>query len=230
MRELLSRTGHADLSRLDNHQVRKAARAFANSGAILYSLSDIRTVLAFLSEAGIRDHIGLRQLFDRAIPLLDFKVEPHKGLLYAGQYATYLDLRTPPDDRLTEEIRAAAPLPSGAADKTTIAHTPGGRWLLPWNLRYLLGDSGEDAVWAHATGRFVDRLIGQVEVLLPFRDFNFVMTRLPWHPLFEVPDVTTVFYYLDDDPKRLFNPPKELFGPGLVKRAHGKTLVFQAQK
>jgi hypothetical protein len=230
MRDLLSRTGHTDLGRLDDHQVRAAARALLTSGARLRSLSDIQTVLAFFSDSPAGDRMGLRQLLDRAIDLLEFTVEPDKGLLYAGQYATMQNLWMKPDDRLVAEIRAAAPLPSGAADKTTIAHTRGGKWLLRWNLRSLVASEGEGAAWAHATKRFMDALSGDVEVLLSFNEYDPLLRKPDWHPLYEVPGVKKVIYYLDDDSRRLMNPPKELFGEGVMKRAFGIALLFRAGK
>src|SRR5579883_2320547 len=139
MRDLLSRSGVHDVGRLNDHQIRNEARSLLRSAAALRNLAEVHALLTFASAIGDPDRTGLRALFRRAIELLDFSVAPGMGLLYAGQYSTYLEPWMGADDRLTEEIRAAEPLPSGAADKTTIAHTTGGRWLLPWNLRYLLG-------------------------------------------------------------------------------------------
>jgi len=229
IRHLLARTGHANIGRMDDHQVRKAARSLPVSAASLRNLADIRRVLAWFSESG-GDRIGLLRLFDRAIDLLDFKTPPNKGLIYADQYFTMGDPSMAPDDRLTEEIRNAAARPSGAADKTTLAHTSGGKWLLPWNLRFLLGAAGEDQVWARATRRFVEALSGDAEVLLPTREFEFAMRTPPWHPLYEVAGITGVIYFLDDDARRILNPPRELFEAGVVRKVFGKNLVFRARQ
>ena len=229
MRHLLSRSGHGDLTRLDDYQVRHAALRLVTSGASLHTVSDIRTVIGIFVESPFPDRIGLRQLFDRAIALLDFRVDTDKGLVYAGQYKTYLDIYKPPDSRLTEEIRAAAPLPAGAADKTTIAHTPGGRWLLPWNLPSLVGSQEESAIWARATGRFIDALKGEVQVLLPLAEFEEAM-KGPWHPIYDTAGVKKVVYFLDGDWRRLLNPPKELFGIGIAKKLFGRNVVFRAKK
>jgi hypothetical protein len=230
IRDLLARTGRIDISRLDDHQVRPAARSLLHSAARLRNLDDIRILLEYFSESGGAGRAALQQLFDRAIDLLDFRVEKDKALLYAGQYATFRSPWQPPDHRLIAGIRTAAPLPSGAADKTTIAHTAGGRWLLPWNLRYLLGADGEDAVWTHATRRFIEEASGEVAVLLPVKEFDDVMGMPQWHPLYGVPGVTRVVYYVDSDTQRLQNPPRQLFDAGVVKKAFDMELVFRTQK
>lgn len=230
LRDLLYRTGVTHLARMDDYQVRKQARVLLHSGSCLRNLADIRTVLNFCTYTGGGDRNSLQRLFDRALDMLDFRVEANKGLIYAGQYGTFRERWKHPDDRLTEEIRDAEELPSGAADKTTVAHTRGGQWLLPWNLRHLLGADGEDDVWAHATRNFIEKLSGEAQVLLPFREFDEAWRRTPWHPLYEVAGIKRVVYFMDDDSRQIMNPPKDLFTAGVAKKAFGLDLIFQAKR
>jgi hypothetical protein len=226
MRDLLVRSGRYEVSRLDDHQVRAASRSLLHSAATLRNLGDIETVLAFFSHSVAGDRIGLRQLLGRAVEMLDFRVDPDRGLLYAGQYATAADPWKAPDNRLTPQIREKAAPPG----KTAIGQTVGGRWLMRWNLRYMVGGDGEDAVWARATGRFTESFSGEVEVLLAYADFDHVFRALPSHPIFKIQRIAKVVYFLDDSARRMLNPPPELFTTGVVKKAFGLDLVFRAAR
>jgi hypothetical protein len=239
LRDLLMRSGRYEVARLDDHQVRQASRALLHSGASLRNLSDITTILTFFSGSAAGDRIGLRQLIDRAVELVDFSVDPNRGLLYSGQYATSADPWAPPDKRLTPQIRAGSNTPGtdapagtrqAAAGKTTIGQTSGGRWLLRWNLRYLIGGEGEDAIWLRATGRFMEALSGEAEVFLAYAEFDRVFKGPPAHPIFKIPEIKRIVYYLDDPAGRILNPPPELFTTGVVKKAFNKELVFRASK
>jgi hypothetical protein len=237
LRDLLAQSGRYEISRLDDHQVRAASISVLHAGASLRNLADIATVLAFFSRSVAGDQIGLRQLLERAVELLDFSVDPNRGLLYSGQYATLADPWQPPDSRLTDQIRAGSNTPGteqtpgarqAAAGKTAIGQTDAGRWLLRWNLRYLIGGDGEDAIWVRATGRFIEALSGEVEVFLAFAEFDRVFRALPAHPIFKIPEIKRIVYYLDDNAGRILNPSPELFNAGVVKQAFGKELVFRA--
>jgi hypothetical protein len=237
MRDLLARSGRYELARLDDHQVRAASRSLLHSGASLRNLSDIATVLTFFSRSVAGDQIGLRQLLERAVDLLDFSVEPDHGLLYSGQYATYADPSKPPDSRLSDQIRAASDTPGteqtpgalqAAKGRTAIGQTDAGRWLLRWNLRYLIGGDGEDAIWMRANGKFIEAFSGEVEVFLPFVEFDQVFRFQPAHPIFKITGITRIVYYLNDNAGRMLNPPPELFAAGVVKSAFGIPIVFRA--
>ena len=239
MRDLLARSGRYEVSRLDDHQLHAASGALLHSAASLRNLLDVATVLAFFSRSVAGDRIGLRQLFDRAIELLDFSVDPNAGLIYSGQYATYADMWLPPDFRLTAQIcaRSNAPgieAPTGtlqaAQGKTVLGETQAGRWLLAWNLRYLIGGQAEDAIWARATGRFIEALSGEVEVFLGSAEFDRVLRLTPAHPIFKIPEIKKIVYYLDDAAGRIPNPPAELYTTAVLKQAFGKQLVFRATK
>jgi hypothetical protein len=239
MRDLLARSGRYEVSRLNDHQLNAASGALLHSGASLRNLADVATVLAFFSRSVAGDRIGLRQLFDRAIELLDFSVDPDTGLIYSGQYATYADMWQPPDIRLTAQIRAGSNTPGteaptgtiqAAKGKTVLGATDAGRWLLGWNLRYLIGGQAEDAIWLRATGKFIEALSGEAEVFLGSAEFDRVLRFLPAHPIFKIPEIKSIVYYLDDAGGRIPNPPAELYSTGVVKQAFGKQLVFRGTK
>ena len=106
MRDLLARSGRYEVSRLDDHQLHAASGALLHSAASLRNLLDVATVLAFFSRSVAGDRIGLRQLFDRAIDLLDFSVDRNTGLISPASMPPHADMWKPPDIRLTAQIRA----------------------------------------------------------------------------------------------------------------------------
>ena len=95
---------------------------------------------------------------------------------------------------------------------------------------YLIGGQAEDAIWVRATGKFIEALSGEVEVFLGSAEFDRVLRLTPAHPIFKIPEIKRIVYYLDDAAGRIPNPPAELYTNGVVKQAFGKQLVFRAQR
>ena len=220
VRALLARRGRSDVCRLSDFEAAKAARSLLASAVHLRDLEDLATAAAFFAQTPLSHRAELRGLFERAVDLLDFTAERDRGILYDGQYA-----ETP-----AAESRIAVEIGEGAGEPGAIGTTSGGRWLQKWNLHFLLGGEAENAVWQRATKRFLRTLSGEVHVRLEYPAFNRVFRTLESHPLFGVAEVTRIVFRLTQGGSRMFNVDPALFGAGVVKRAHGKVVVFQAKR
>jgi len=224
VRALLHRSGRVDVSRLNDREVEQAARSLLASGVYLRNVHDIETGISFFAQFAGANRQALLTLLERAAELLDFGTERDRGVLYAAQYATYRDPLGAVDIRLASQIR------DGAEEKGAIGATPGGRWLRRRDLHFLVGGALEDAVWARASERFIEALTGEVTVLLDYAQFDRALRTLAPHPLFNVPEITRILYWLDKDGSRILNADPALFAAGVVKQVHGKGLIFRAAR
>jgi hypothetical protein len=239
IRAVLGTYGAHDLYRTDDHEI---ARRFGHliSGATRFrTISDVETAITFLSKEGRVLASEYIRLFETAVDLLSFRTPKDTGILYSGQYSRFVehDTRggTASGDRQigkligqfadsTVKMRTVA---LSRAGKCPIDKTEGGRWLLRFNLAFVIGGPAEQAIWARASAKLVRNFEGEVEVFLAFPEFDRVFRSVEGHTLFQNPNVTRIVYFLEHGSSRLATMPPELFAAGIVRQVRGKELVFR---
>lgn len=233
-----------DVSRLGDYELAQLAHSLRNRRFLL-DVRDLQTLSGFYNSpwAGRPESQDNRmELILREIERLDFTAKTDRGVVYSGAYC----LATEPQLRLGsfsfdtvvsgEEKRFTGGSSGGAyqfansRSKTVIEMTTGGQWILQNQDR--LGDLGEnlaDCVWAFASGKFIQTLVGQVDVFISFPLFEKTYRVIETLLIFKNRRITQITYYLERGSIRKGMLPAELSGPGVAKTItrRNKTLVFR---
>lgn len=231
-------------SRLDDHELVQLVRQLQKRRSFL-DLRDLQTLAEFSrspwSDAPSNDDEEL-ELILRQIDRLDFTAKTDRGVVYSGAFCLSrepelrqgrFDFDTEvsgAEKRFTGSRSAGAYQYANSRSQMVIEMTSGGQWLAQNENRLReLGESLSDCAWAFASAKFVQSLVGKVEVFISYPLFEKTYPILETLLIFKNRRITQITFFLEHGSVRKGTLPIEFSGAGVPKtlKRLNKTLIFR---
>jgi hypothetical protein len=191
VRAALSDAGEHGIHKCTDHAV---LACFGNQLRVGHYPRDLGTTELAIGYAAFNSlgDMTLTGLFCHAVSLLQFEVASGAGLLYSGEYGVFRsggELEHVKLWQVADRTRGRGKMP--------IFTTSGGRWLNDSALASFLGADGEDEVWRRASAKYVKALVGNVDVVLAYPEFDSIFRSVEGRLLFANPQVARITYHVE---------------------------------